>query len=151
MADTATIRGKTYVSYAWSDESPEGRDREALVDRFCAAAEARGVKIIRDKTDVKYHDRISEFMGQIGRADRIFIFLSDKYLKSLYCMSELFDVWRNCRSNATEFIERTCVFSLNCAKYGTQDERSECALYWTKVFDERHAFAKSNYSPPPPH
>jgi hypothetical protein len=30
-----------YVSYAWGDDTPEGKDRETTVDRLCAQAEAR--------------------------------------------------------------------------------------------------------------
>jgi hypothetical protein len=39
-----------YVSYAWGDDSTaDGRARENIVDKLCAAAEARGRKILRDK------------------------------------------------------------------------------------------------------
>jgi hypothetical protein len=34
-------------------------------------------------------------MQRIGRADRVFAVLRDKYLKSPYCMFKLFEVWRN--------------------------------------------------------
>ena len=91
-----------YVSYAWGDDTVEGKEREAVVDRLCAEAEARGKHIIRDKTAMKIGDRISIFMDRIGKGavnGRVCIFLSDKYLKSAYCMNELFDVWRNCRED----------------------------------------------------
>ena len=69
---------------------------EAFVDQLCAAAEKKGIKIMRDKTAMRYGDRISKFMSRIAHGNRIFIVLSDKYLKSAYCMHELLDVWRNC-------------------------------------------------------
>ncbi len=68
---------------------------------------------------MRYGDRISKFMSRIAHGDRIFIVLSDKYLKSAYCMHELFDVWRNCREDDAEFIKRTRVFELPCAKIKT--------------------------------
>ena len=55
---------------------------------------------------MRYGDRISKFMSRIAHGDRIFIVLSDKYLKSAYCMHELFDVWRNCREDDAEFIDK---------------------------------------------
>ena len=61
------------------------------MDRFCAEAEKKGIKIIRDKTAMRYGDRISKFMKPHRSGDRIFVFLSDKYLKSAYCMNELLD------------------------------------------------------------
>ena len=51
---------------------------------------------------MKLGDRISTFMDRIGKGavnGRVCIVLSDKYLKSPYCMHELFDVWRNCRED----------------------------------------------------
>ena len=33
---------------------------------------------------MSYGDRISKFMKEIGRGDRIFIVLSDKYLRSTF-------------------------------------------------------------------
>jgi internalin A len=56
-----------YVSYAWGDDTTEGKEREAVVDRLCSEAEARGKRIIRDKTEMKIGDRISTFMDRIGR------------------------------------------------------------------------------------
>jgi hypothetical protein len=133
---------KCYVSYAWGDDSPEGRERDDVVDQLCAEAKTRGIRIIRDKTAMTYGDRISEFMAQLGRGDRVFIILSDKYLKSLYCMSELFDVWRNCKENEAEFAKRTRVFTLASAKLQTPKQRAKYALYWRKAFEKCDAFMK---------
>ena len=63
-------------------------------------------------------------MSRIAHGDRIFIVLSDKYLKSAYCMHELFDVWRNCREDDAEFLKRTRVFILPCAKIESLSERN---------------------------
>ena len=76
----------------WADLSDPDRDRG--VDRLCDEARKRGVEVIRDKTSLGHGDLISDFMRQIGKGDRVFIFLSDKYLKSPYCMMELFEMWR---------------------------------------------------------
>ena len=44
------------------------REREAFVDQLCcAAAETRGIKIIRDKTAMRYGDSISKFMSRIAQ------------------------------------------------------------------------------------
>ena len=117
-----------YVSYAWNDDANNAR--EAEVDKLCAEAAAKGIKIIRDKTDMRNGDRISKFMDRIGRGDRVFIFLSDKYLHSAYCMHELFVVWRHCREDHAEFIARTRVFVLPDAKIATPVERATYALHW---------------------
>jgi internalin A len=115
-----------YVSYAWGDD--EDKEREAVVDRLCSEAEARGKRIIRDKTAMKIGDRISTFMDRIGKGavnGRVCIVLSDTYLKSPYCMHELFEVWRNCRADDDTFIDRTRVLVLPSAKISTAIERAQ--------------------------
>ena len=92
---------RRYVSYAWND--PSDPQREEQVDRLCEAAVSRGAPIIRDKTAMSFRDSISRFMKEIGQGDRVFVFLSDKYLKSPFCMFELFEIWRNSRLERQEF------------------------------------------------
>jgi internalin A len=126
-----------YVSYAWGDDTTEGKGREAVVDRLCSEAEARDKRIIRDKTEMKIGDRISTFMDRIGKGvanGRVCIVLSDKYLKSPYCMHELFDVWRNCREDPNTFVDRTRVLSLPSAKISTPVERAQYVIHWQSAF-----------------
>jgi internalin A len=133
-----------FVSYAWGDATPEGRDREAIVDRLCAEATAQGIIIIRDKTAMAAGDRISSFMRRLGEADRIFVVLSDKYLKSPFCMFELFEVWRNCRSEDEEFLRRIRVFTLPSAKIGTAVDRTLYAVHWKQEFGKLDALVKKH-------
>jgi len=134
-----------YVSYAWGDDSTEGKEREAVVDRLCSEAEAQHKRIIRDKTAMKIGDRISTFMDRIGKGavdGRVCIVLSDKYLKSPYCMHELFDVWKNCREDADTVIDRTRVFVLPSAKIATAVERAQYVIHWQNAFKALDALVK---------
>jgi internalin A len=136
-----------YVSYAWGDDTAEGKEREAVVDRLCAEAEARGKHIIRDKTTMKTGDRISIFMDRIGKGavnGRVCIVLSDKYLRSAYCMHELFDVWRNCREDGDTFIARTRVLRLESAKISTAVERAQYVIHWQNAFKALDALVKEH-------
>jgi internalin A len=133
-----------FVSYAWGDATAEGREREAAVNRFCDAAAGKGVAVVRDRTAMHPGERISRFMERIGRGDRVFVFLSDKYLKSTYCMTELFDIWRNCREDDAAFIARTRVYVLPCARIGTLAERTQYVLHWRTKFDETDGLVKAH-------
>jgi internalin A len=124
-------------------------EREAVVDRLCSAAEERGKRIIRDKTAMKIGDRISTFMDRIGKGavnGRVCIVLSDKYLKSPYCMHELFDVWRNCRQDDDKLIDRTQVLVLPCAKISTPVERAQYVIHWQSAFEELDALVRKHGS-----
>ena len=51
----------------------------------------RGKKVLRDMTALGLGDRFSRFMQRLGSGDRVFVILSDKYLKSPNCMYELLE------------------------------------------------------------
>jgi internalin A len=95
---------------------------------------------------MKIGDRISTFMDRIGKGavnGRVCIVLSDKYLKSPYCMHELFDVWRNCREDGGTFIERARVFVLPSAKISKAIQRAEYVIYWQDRFKELDDLVKA--------
>jgi Leucine-rich repeat (LRR) protein len=112
------------VSYAWNDEST------VIVDRLCREAEHREIKILRDTNGLGIGESITKFMKKLGARDRVFVILSDKYLKSPYCMSELLEVWRNCKEELEVLRQRIRVYHLPSAKMMTPLERLECAAYW---------------------
>ncbi len=127
------------VSYAWNDDIPGGPDREAIVNRLCAQAEDCGIKILRDKTDMRLGDRISAFMHRLAQGDRVFVILSEKYLRSIYCMTELYEIWFNCRGKDHIFLSRIRVFALPDTKISTLFQRVEHAAWWK----QQHARVKA--------
>jgi internalin A len=130
------------VSYAWGDATPEGQEREKVVDRLCDAAQRRGIRVVRDKDVLGLGESISKFMQRIGYGDRVFVVLSEKYLKSPYCMFELFEVWRNSRTDPVEFMERVKAYSLPCAKISTPLDRVQHAIYWKEQYEALDAAVK---------
>jgi internalin A len=122
-----------YVSYAWAD--PTDPRREMDVDRLCEEAEKRGALIVRDKSTLKIGDFIYDFMQQIGEGDRVFVFLSNKYLRSPYCMFELFELWRNSRQDKTDFAGKIRVFATDGTRIGTPDEWLDYTAYWVAERD----------------
>ena len=72
----------------------------------------------------------------------MFVILSDKYLKSPYCMYELLEVWRNSKMADEEFRRRIRVFRLPDAKMMSPLERRDCAEYWKEQFTELDALVR---------
>ncbi len=140
FAAAPQTKPRWYVSYAWND--PTDPEREKFVDRTCAAAEARSTPIIRDKTAMTLGDSISKFMKEIGQGDRVFVFLSDKYLKSPFCMFELFEVWRNSRLDKDEFKRTVRLYRLPDAAIFKPKDRFAYAKYWRAQHDELAAELK---------
>jgi TIR domain/PASTA domain len=123
-----------YVSYAWADENDPKREEQ--VDMLCDEAGRRGVNVLRDKTTLFHGDLISEFMRRIGEGDRVFIFLSEKYLRSPYCMFEMFEMWRNSKQNKAEFLRRVRVFTIDGTKIGLPREWLAYTKFWKHEREE---------------
>ena len=86
-------------------------------------------------------------MDRIGKGvvnGRVCIVLSDKYLKSPYCMHELFDVWRNCREDADTLIDRTRVLVLPSAKISMAVERAQYVIQWQSAFKALDALVREH-------
>ena len=79
---------------------------------------------------MKRGDDIADFVQTIGKADLVYVFLSDKYLKSPFCMFELFEIWRNSRQEKDEFKRRARLYALPDAKIWTLREQTAYAIHW---------------------
>lgn len=74
------------ISYARGGVSSQ------TADEVCKSLRAEGIKVIRDSDELRYKDSLSEFMKRISRGNCVIVLISDKYLKSQYCMTELIGV-----------------------------------------------------------
>lgn len=76
-----------FVSYAWGNNQNEQRDRETIVN-WLEDHLTPTVQFLRDKNEITYGDSINSFMTRIGQGKAVIRVVSDKYLKSQYCMTE---------------------------------------------------------------
>jgi len=95
-----------FFSYAWGDDREVGESREKIVDELYDSLVGDGFNVIRDKKDLSYGGRISAFMERIGQGDWVVVFISDKYVRSEYCMFELYEIARNSKLEKQEFAGR---------------------------------------------
>jgi internalin A len=86
-----------YFSYAHASNTAHG----GPVDAFCADAARSDRRILRDVDELRYGDSIQDFMRhELAAGDRVFVWLTDDYLRSPYCMVELFELWRRADGDA---------------------------------------------------
>jgi internalin A len=93
-----------------------------------------GWKVVRDKTFMRYGDLISAFMKLIGLADHVIVVLSDKYLRSPYCMTELHAIYQRSDGERPEFLRRIIPIVLNDATFNEFQYRDAYADYWMRQF-----------------
>jgi internalin A len=124
-----------FVSFAWGDDSSEdARKRTEVVDRLCETLGQHGWHILRDSNVLRPGDLISGFMKRIGFADHVIVVLSDKYLRSPYCMTELHSVYQRSVGEKEDFLRRIIPLRLADARFGTWRERVAYAEHWEKEF-----------------
>jgi internalin A len=81
-------------------------------------------------------DLISGFMKRIGLADNVIVVLSDKYLRSPYCMTELHSIYQRSVSEKDDFLRRIIPLTLEDAQISKWQDRAEHAKHWKKEFSQ---------------
>jgi hypothetical protein len=121
-----------YFSYAWGDDNESGESREEIVNQLYDSLNADGFTLKRDKMDLEYRGLISDFMKDIGRSGLIVVAVSDKYLRSPYCMHELFEIYRNGRQEKEEFSKRVFPIRAESIKMSDPMVLDDYLDYWEK-------------------
>lgn len=140
-ANYADAKPEIFISYSWN------QDKDApLVDDLCLALKTVNVNIIRDKTTLKPGSRISEFMNRLGRSGCIVVILSDSYMKSEYCMYELYSIYVSAMHDDSIFLNRIIPIVHDGIKIARPIDRIQFAAFWKHERDELDAAARK-YGP----
>lgn len=135
-----------FFSYAWDDANhPEGH-RESLVNRLYESLKADGFELKRDKMDLQYRGFISDFMRELGRGGLIVVALSDKYLRSPYCMHELNEIFRNSRQERDEFAKRIFPIRVEEIKINDPIDLGSYLTFWNEELKKWNELVKNNPS-----
>jgi hypothetical protein len=132
-----------YISYAWGDDTPVGKEREAIVDDLCRSFAEVGIVIGRDKNDVKPGDSIEDYGKRIAKAPVILAVISHKSLRSKWCMLyELYEAYVRCGKNYSEFRERAVALVLEDAE---ADLKAQLPLidFWNARAEEMNTVLKA--------
>jgi internalin A len=126
---------EVFVSFAWGDDSSEqARQRTEVVDRLCQRLAQEGWKVLRDSGVMRPGELISGFMKRIGRADRVIVVLSDKYLHSPCCMTELHSIYQRSLGEKEDFLRRIVPLTLADAQLDDFKHRDAYAEQWMMQF-----------------
>jgi internalin A len=123
---------EVYISYAWGDDSEEGKRRGQAVEGLYAALAKDGFRPVRDKEAMRAGVLISAFIRQLTRADRVVAVISEKYLRSTYCMHEIYRLWQRCQEDPSELSKSLVSIVLPEVKIGDLEERAVYQRYWVE-------------------
>ncbi|MFN9040805.1 MAG: toll/interleukin-1 receptor domain-containing protein, partial [Planctomyces sp.] len=112
------------------DQTDAGIQRQQAVDELCDQLEEQGFLVRRDSQEIRYGGVISDYMQRLGRSDRVLVILSEKYLRSISCMTELHAIYQRSQGEQEEFLQRVIPVALDDARFSTPEERVSHARYW---------------------
>jgi len=133
---------EVFISYAWGDESPEGKVRAEVVDRLYSTLAGDGFAPIRDRDTMRPGDLISAFMRRLTRADRVAAVISDKYLRSPYCMYEIYKIWQKCQGEAEEMVQHVVPIVLPEVRVGNFEDRAPYLEFWSERAEKLEALVR---------
>jgi hypothetical protein len=111
-----------YISYAFGGES------EKLVSELQTTLLSNNIQVYRDKEIMDYKDSFKTSIDRINKSVRgVIVVISDKYLKSTYCMYELISLY-----NIWESENLLIPIVLEDAKIYDAKERQNYSIYWNK-------------------
>lgn len=101
MARRKARRKQIFFSYNWGHAA-----LKAIVDDLYICLKKAGFNVVKDKDDLKYGGSIINFMADLSRAKLVIVAVSERYLKSVNCMKELFHIYSNAGMNKEAFQRR---------------------------------------------
>jgi internalin A len=132
---------EVFISYAWGDDKTrKGKIREQVAKELYAALKKEDRFLpVWDRGQIKNGELISAFIRRLTRADLVVAVISDKYLRSPYCMHEIYKLWQRCQAEPDEMVKRLVPIVLPGVKIGNLPERAPYVRYWR---DKAHELAE---------
>ncbi|MEP7230053.1 MAG: TIR domain-containing protein [Ginsengibacter sp.] len=130
----STNTGDVYISYAGNDANDDyANSRDEIVKKICSLLEQKNLRAREYKRDVQYKDGLDDYMLDIAYAEFIIILISEKYLRSEYCMYEAIELLS---INKRGLKEKIFPVVLPDAKIFDDNKHIEYIDYWDKMYTD---------------
>lgn len=131
-----------FFSYAWGDEREPGESREKIVNELYTSLIRDNFRVIRDKYNLEYKGFISEFMTRIGKGKCVVVAISSKYVKSPYCMFELYEIARQSNFDKHLFADKVVPIMAEFIDFADAAVIDEYLTYWNNEYNEWNELIK---------
>jgi len=125
-----------FFSYAWGDEHEQGESREKIVNELYKSLLKDNYRIVRDKYNLEYKGFITDFMGRIGEGKCVIVAISEKYVRSPYCMFELYEIARNSNFDKNLFREKVIPVIVERIDFTDPAKIDDHFLFWENEYNE---------------
>ncbi len=128
------------VSYPWENADDS---QEKMVDDLYESLKKDNYSVISYKNDLAYGELITVFIERMAQVGVIILVLNDKYMKSNYCMYELFEAFRYSKLDKRDFSDR--IFPIYTEQIDFSPKgRTEYRKYWNDEKAEWDKYVKEH-------
>ena len=114
LKEVVGVSKRIFISYSWTDTDDINRlDNQFL--RF-------QIKLTRDIRDLTYNTSIHNFMDTIQQHDKLILYVSDSYLRSINCMYEA--------SQALEMKDKVVLILKKGTRVFSPEDKIDLINYW---------------------
>ena len=128
-----------FFSYNWGHI-----ELKALVDELYISLKKGGFNVVKDKEDLRYAGSISSFMTDLSKSKFVIVAVSEKYLKSVNCMKELFHIYSNAGMNKAEFQKGIFPLTTEQLNLSKLDVIKDYKLYWKQEEQKWEIYIREN-------
>jgi len=128
-----TYSADVYISYAGNDAVNSAENRDQIVIDLGNLLQQHNLLAKEYKRDVQYKGNLESYMDDIAYGDFIILLVSEKYLKSEYCMYEAIGILNRNKRNLHEKIFPVI---LPDAEIFDTGKRIEYIEYWDGLFNK---------------
>ncbi len=129
-------KAQIYISYAWGDKGEKGKSREKIVTDLYDSLNGDGFDVRIDKKNLKFGESLNNFMTALGKGDLVVVCVSDKYLRSPFCMWELCEVFRTSQGEKEKFAERIIPVRVENLSLGSPLTLMPYLKHWRQKYEE---------------
>ena len=121
-----------FISYSWGDDLNPNCERNQAFEKTRERLEGLDFSPFFDKDRISNSEAISAFMDRATNRPKSIVILSEKYMKSPFCMFELTSLYRKAKSNP-QILRETCrVIVLDDVSISQDEDWLRWQDYWDK-------------------
>ncbi len=134
--DMPDTKCEIYFSYAWKKTGEPVQPREWMVNICYESLRREGYTVLCGNNYRQTEDNINDFLKKLDNGNSIVLGLSERYLKSEYCMFEFYEIFHSSKLSKEELKERIFLIQLEALNLSNPKVLTRYFNHWKNVQEE---------------
>ena len=134
--DMPDTKCEIYFSYAWKKARESVQPREWMVDVCYESLRREGYSVLCGDNYTGTEENISDFLKKLDNGNSIVLGLSERYLKSEYCMFDLYEIFHKSKLSKEELKEKILLIQLEELNLSKPKVLTRYFNHWKNIQEE---------------